>query len=471
VLTDEVFRRFTEYAGPLMTNAAGAEALLAAMRKDANTFRNFAQLSDGTAEGNFYSRVVETMELAATSPLLLWMLSENHAVPGDQIAAGLKALESWVIRRTLLRYTMKDVNKMMVAILKALEEVPYERAGEAVRDYLEAQKADARIWPTDDDLKIHLPRVRLYGNIRQGRLRVALEAVEMRLRTDKHEAVALPPKLELEHVMPQGWRSHWDTTPKLLPEAAAERDRRINCLGNLTLITKKLNGSLSNRPWTDSEAQALGGGGPDAGKGKRSLLDKYSLLVLSKDITSQHQDAWTDQDIEKRSRFLAEQICKIWPGPPASRDFVQDPSWGSSSGDSAALGSEVKEPASPASSRVMPSSSPATEVPEEVLRKKLEVAMRQVYIRAKAQAGYDAKLFLGMLSTHGGLQTAKRLLASQRVSDGFVALWERKRIDLTVENVVLRPEFAQLFTDDEREIARERLREYGFDAQAQAQLP
>jgi hypothetical protein len=88
-----------------------------------------------------------------------------------------------------------------------------------------------------------------------------------------------------------------------------------------------------------------------------------------------------------------------------------------------------------------------------------------VYIRAKAEAGYDAKLFLGMLSTHGGLGTAKRLLATSAVSEGFVALWERNRIDLAMENVVLRPEFTALFTEDERKIARLRLREYGFDAE------
>lgn len=318
VLTDDVFRRFTEHGAPLMSDAAAAEGLLAAMRRDANTFRNFAQLSDGTAEGNFYSRVIETMELAATSPLLLWMLSENHNVPSDQVAIALNALESWVIRRTLLRYTMKDVNKTMVAVLKTLEAVPAAGAGEAVRDFLVNQTADARLWPTDTDVKTHLPRLRLYGTIRQGRLRVVLEAIEMKLRTERHEAVALPPHLEIEHVMPQGWRQHWDSVPELPPEAAAERDHRINKLGNLTLITKRLNGSLSNRPWTDSEAEEDEHGGPDAGKGKRSLLDTYSLLVLSKNLTAQHPDAWTDHDIEARSDYLAKQICLVWPGPSAA---------------------------------------------------------------------------------------------------------------------------------------------------------
>jgi hypothetical protein len=316
VITEQVFRIFTEYATPRMTDVAGAETLMTALRKDADTFRSFAQLSEDTPAGTFYSRVVETMELAATSPLLMWMLSDNHGVPDDQVAIGLNALESWVIRRTLLRYTMKDVNKLMVTILKALDGVPHEQAGEAIRDILAVQTADARVWPTDQDLTTSLPGIRLYGNIRQGRLRVVLGAVEQKLRTERHEAVGLPPKLEIEHAMPQAWQIHWDPEPKLSPEAAAARDRRVNTLGNLTLVTQKLNGALSHRPWTDDEAAGLTTGG-DAGRGKRSLLDKYSLLVLSKKLTQEHPDAWTDEDIQARSLDMAQHICGVWPGPPA----------------------------------------------------------------------------------------------------------------------------------------------------------
>lgn len=91
----------------------------------------------------------------------------------------------------------------------------------------------------------------------------------------------------------------------------------------------------------------------------------------------------------------------------------------------------------------------------------LDDAMREVYVRAKNEAGYNATDYLQMLSQQGGLGTAKRLLASNKLPSGFVALWERRRLDLTVENVVLRPEFAEFFTDEELEVARNRLRDYG----------
>ena len=314
IASDGVFRRFREHALECMATSAEATSFLRAMRRDADTFRSFAQLDPDTPEGRFYARVVESFELAATTPLLLWMLSENHRVPDLQVEVGLSALESWVMRRTLLRMTMKDVNKLMVAILGMLEARPVEEAGEALRDFLAQQTADARLWPSDNDMLTSLSTVRLYGNIRQSRLRVIFGAIEKQLRTEeRHENVTLPTKLEIEHVMPQSWGTYWDTDPPLDPEGAAARTKLVNTLGNLTLVTQKLNGSLSHRPWTDDEAAVVAPKGKEAGLGKRSLLKRYSILVLNKALVEEHPSSWTDDDIHERSREMTERLCAIWP--------------------------------------------------------------------------------------------------------------------------------------------------------------
>ena len=93
-------------------------------------------------------------------------------------------------------------------------------------------------------------------------------------------------------------------------------------------------------------------------------------------------------------------------------------------------------------------------------------AMVAVYEGAKRETGYNATRFLQMISEQGGVATARQLLRSAHVSDGFTALWERRRLDLAVEAVVLRTEFDELFTDEDRAIARERLASYGFGAPA-----
>ncbi|UYQ76547.1 DUF262 domain-containing HNH endonuclease family protein [Glutamicibacter sp. JL.03c] len=316
IKADQVFRIFTEYADPYMRTVEDAERLLKELRRDADTFHDFSALEPNTPEGQFYWRVIERLDMATTTPVFLWMLSVNHKIPSEQRRIALEALESWAIRRMLLRLTSKDVNKFVIVILKMLDSSEKHVVGDSLIEFLRSQTAETRKWPTASEMKENLPQQRVYGYIRQDRLRVIFSAVERHLRTknSRYEAVSLPEKLEIEHLMPQGWRTLWDTEPKLNLEKAHERERLVNSLGNLTLVTKSLNGSLSNRPWTDKEALGLKEGG-EPGLGKHSLLESYSLLILNKEILTNHPLEWTEGDIKARSISLIESICEVWTRP------------------------------------------------------------------------------------------------------------------------------------------------------------
>ena len=89
--------------------------------------------------------------------------------------------------------------------------------------------------------------------------------------------------------------------------------------------------------------------------------------------------------------------------------------------------------------------------------------MMNVYRMAKEECDYNATYFLNMLHEHGGIETAHRLLASGTPQYGFTKLWECRRLDITVECLVLNPRFQELFEDHQLETARRRLRQYGFD--------
>lgn len=100
------------------------------------------------------------------------------------------------------------------------------------------------------------------------------------------------------------------------------------------------------------------------------------------------------------------------------------------------------------------------------LEAQFDQAMFTVYRRAKDEAQYNATIFLQMLTDKRGLQTAKTLINAPKPSDGYTALWERKRLDLTVEAVVVEnARWHSLFMPAEIERARRRLREYGYEAQ------
>lgn len=96
--------------------------------------------------------------------------------------------------------------------------------------------------------------------------------------------------------------------------------------------------------------------------------------------------------------------------------------------------------------------------------------MVETYRRSVTEANYNATYFRSMLAQLGPVDTARKLLASPAVSDGFAALWERGRMDLTVEALVVEPEFADLFTEDEIETARRRLEQFGYSPRVGAGL-
>jgi hypothetical protein len=98
--------------------------------------------------------------------------------------------------------------------------------------------------------------------------------------------------------------------------------------------------------------------------------------------------------------------------------------------------------------------------PVNDLERRFHRARIGIYEKAKRETGYNATRFLQMVSELGGLAAARRLLAAPAASDGFTALWERGRLDLTVETLVLSEQYRELFSDEEREGVAARLAAY-----------
>lgn len=97
------------------------------------------------------------------------------------------------------------------------------------------------------------------------------------------------------------------------------------------------------------------------------------------------------------------------------------------------------------------------------LERDFDSAMISIYERAKREAGYNATIFLRMLHDKRGLRTAKQLINGTKPSDGYTALWERGRLDLTVEALIIDDQkWWPLFATEEIERARKRLAEYHY---------
>ena len=102
----------------------------------------------------------------------------------------------------------------------------------------------------------------------------------------------------------------------------------------------------------------------------------------------------------------------------------------------------------------------ARETATSDLESRFEAAMVDIYERAGHEVAYWATRYLQMLRRRGALETARYLLQSRFTADAYVRLRDAGRLDLTVEALVLDPEYESLFDEAELARARDRLRRY-----------
>ena len=98
----------------------------------------------------------------------------------------------------------------------------------------------------------------------------------------------------------------------------------------------------------------------------------------------------------------------------------------------------------------------------ETLEEQFKEALYEICDEAR-KINYRPAPFEQMLHDWGAVATAQRLLGSDPPQYGLNRLWDLQRLDISLECVVLKPEFQPLFTEKQLDVARRRLRDRGFD--------
>lgn len=93
---------------------------------------------------------------------------------------------------------------------------------------------------------------------------------------------------------------------------------------------------------------------------------------------------------------------------------------------------------------------------------KFRSAMLDLYDTWRREVNYRAGRFRQLITNHGAVGASSFLLGKSGVSTGFARLAQAGKLDLTMEYLVLRPEFGSLFSAEERGIARRRLTDHGM---------
>ena len=86
--------------------------------------------------------------------------------------------------------------------------------------------------------------------------------------------------------------------------------------------------------------------------------------------------------------------------------------------------------------------------------------MNKLYKKQKKEAGYYSEMNSYVLYDIGGYEAVKRQIHYKEDSDALKTFAAKKRLDLAVENLVLKKDFENLFTEAEKETCRKRLEKY-----------
>ena len=290
-------------------------------------------------------------DIATLHPLLLFLINELD-VSGLELSKVLQIMESYTMRRLVChRQGVRSYTKLICKLIQGLKGNSFD-LGHFIK-LLSAEKAKSTKWPVDSDIKTFLTLAWANQSINPQVIRYVLYRIELMKRKVnpflETNQLIFDNKLSLEHIMPEKWKEHWSLpltdngdnlsdnqinfkdmfTPEykrnnpnwetelseegLVDESyqypfqlAQERIQYLQSIGNLTLVTGRLNAKMSNNPFEK----------------KRVALEKNSDLRLNREICE--HSTWDIKQIQDRGNELFTIFCEIWP---SAEDFAKDSSY------------------------------------------------------------------------------------------------------------------------------------------------
>jgi hypothetical protein len=256
-------------------------------------------IPDRTKRFGRFAHNMRVLDSSTMTPVVLF-LGEQLGADSAAFLDCLQVLESYVVRRALCGLTGKAYNRVFPGLLKKLVGLETPTATDIVQHLRNLSGGTTQNWPDDEEFRKAWLTGGTYKVLRSAKTKMLLETLELGSRNSKHhETQTLPTEpLHVEHILPIAWREHW-TSPGD-ENATVVRDQLLHNVGNLTLLTERLNPSLSNN-------------GFDI---KRPEITK-SLLALN----SYFQDScwatqgltWNEQEIRKRADALFKVALEVWP--------------------------------------------------------------------------------------------------------------------------------------------------------------
>lgn len=295
------YRHWVEGAKPF-PNVTEELATLARQREH---FRRIVMPYEGDVIASL-CHFLHAFDIRTAYPLLLALMDAE--INDTEWRSISEILESYLLRRAVCNLGTKNYNRIFLSLTRNLRKEGF--GATQLKDVLLGQTGESGEWPDDAAFREAWLHKTLYGPLNSPKLVHIYGRLNQTFMSTKSETLSFAMQPTVEHIMPQGWIKNWpleDGSMGLnfieLYSAAEEdaravgtrkRDRVVQTLGNLTILSSGLNSAQSNYAWEQ----------------KRPELMKHSLLPLNQSLLE--LTSWDEVAIQNRANQLFERSLKIW---------------------------------------------------------------------------------------------------------------------------------------------------------------
>ena len=304
VISHQLFPEFKRY---LATGQKQASDVLADLERYARVYETFEKEPPTTELGQFLYRL-NTLEVTTAYPALLWLLGPEGLTDPAERHTALRAIESWLVRRMLVRGTTKNYNVVFLALLRRVRDAAKARGGPAIGqdvvNFLAGLTGESQVWPR------------------------AVEVVaSLRLAACLHRAPAQSPSDG-----PRGAGAgdvHGPHREGRAPHGPDDRACPAAGMGHATGRYQR-EPTRSRHAWTATRRSTGSGTSPwsrasstrrcrtPAWLEKRAALREHSVMRISTDI--RNAETWDEAAIAERGEHLAAVAVGLWQRPDDDAD-------------------------------------------------------------------------------------------------------------------------------------------------------
>ena len=229
-----------------------------------------------------------------TTTLISYMLYVLKNAEESEAVEILKYLESYIMRRMVCHANTKNYNQLFSERLIINQVLTKKK----LKEFIETQADLVNFMPSNKELREGFMSSKLVNNQSKG----ILYLIESKVRNHSRQSTALRgfEYYQLEHLMPKKWLANWNDG--LSDPKKEKRDRKLLTLGNLSILSGRLNAAIKNSSWETKKSGTKSGSGLDEYAAGLETIHPY--LKKKK---------WDEKAIEERAEFLYEKASEAWP--------------------------------------------------------------------------------------------------------------------------------------------------------------